>query len=118
MGGRSEDFAPPVGGYRFRGAAPAPLARGVVWRCTPPGGGRAVLSEVCGGRFKSAFVLFRPAAPRNQKPRSRVSSRRLREIDPRLGVSSAAAPGEYGVPPHKYYSLARRPPRKARPFVS
>ena len=61
----------------------------VVWRCTPPGG-RAVLSEVC--RFKSAFARFRHAAPRNQHPRSRVSSRRLREIDPRLGGSSAAAP--------------------------
>ena len=71
-----------------------------MWRCTPPGG-RAVLSEVCGalcGRFKSAFFLFRHAAPRNQHPRSRVSSRRLREIDPRLGGSSAAAPGEYGWP--------------------
>jgi hypothetical protein len=58
-----------------------------VWRCTPPGG-RTVLSEVC-GRFKSAFARFRHAAPRNQHPRSRVSSRRLREIDPRLGGSSA-----------------------------
>ena len=74
-----------------------PRCRGVVvWRCNPPGG-RAVLSEVC-GRFKSAFARFRHAAPRNQHPRSRVSSRRLREIDPRLGGSSAAAPGEYGVP--------------------
>ena len=71
-----------------------------MWRCTPPGG-RAVLGDVC-GRFKSAhcaFVLFRYAAPRNQHPRSRVSSRRLRgEIDPRLGGSSAAAPDEYGWP--------------------
>ena len=68
-----------------------PRCRGVVvWRCTPPGG-RTVLSEVC-GRFKSAFARFRHAAPRNQHPRSRVSSRRLREIDPRLGGSSAAAP--------------------------
>ena len=73
-----------------------PRCRGVVvWRCTPPGG-RAVLSEVCGCCFKSAFARFRHAAPRNQHPRSRVSSRRLREIDPRLGDSSAAAPGEYG----------------------
>lgn len=54
-----------------------------------------MLSEVC-GRFKSAFARFRHAAPRNQHPRSRVSSRRLREIDPRLGGSSAAAPDEYG----------------------
>ena len=68
-----------------------------MWRCTPPGG-RAVLSEVC-GRFKSAFARFRHAAPRNQHPRSRVSSRRLREIDPRLGGSSAAAPDEYGIAP-------------------
>ena len=75
-----------------------PRCRGaVVWRCNPPGG-RAVLSEVC-GRFKSAFARFRHAAPRNQHPRSRVSSRRLREIDPRLGGSSAAAPDEYGWPP-------------------
>ena len=100
--GRSEHAAPPVGGYRPRGVAPSPLAGGrrvVVWRrCTPPGG-RAVLSEVC-GRFKSAFFLFRRAAPRNQHPRSRVSSRRLREIYPRLGGSSAAARDEYyGVPP-------------------
>jgi len=70
-----------------------PRWRGVVvWRCTPPGG-RAVLSEVC-GRFKSFVCLFRHAAPRNQHPRSRVSSRRLREIYPRLGGSSAAAPDE------------------------
>ena len=55
-----------------------------------------MLSEVC-GRFKSAFARFRHAAPRNQHPRSRVSSRRLREIDPRLGGSSAAAPDEYGM---------------------
>ena len=77
----------PVGGYRPRGVAPAPLPRAwprarrgvvVVWRCTPPGG-RAVLSEVC-GRFKSSFARFRHAAPRNQHPRSRVSSRRLREM--------------------------------------
>ena len=63
-----------------------PRCRGVVaivLRCTPPGG-RAVLSEVC-GRFKSAFARFRHAAPRNQHPRSRISSRRLREIDHRLG---------------------------------
>ena len=55
-----------------------------------------LLSEVC-GRFKSVFAQFRHAAPRNQHPRSRVSSRRLREIDPRLGGSSAAAPDEYGM---------------------
>ena len=73
-----------------------------MWRCTPPGG-RAVLSEVC-GRFKSAFARFRHAAPRNQHPRSRVSSRRLREIDPRLGGSSAAAPGEFGLP-LQYFEL-------------
>ena len=62
----------------------------VCGRCPPSG-------EVC-GRFKSAFARFRHAAPRNQHPRSRVSSRRLREIDPRLGGSSAAAPDEYGWP--------------------
>ena len=73
-----------------------PRCRGaVVLRCTPPGG-RAVLGEVC-GRFKSAFARFRHAAPRNQHPRSRVSSRRLREIDPRFGGSSAAVPDEYGI---------------------
>ena len=70
----------------------------VVWRCTPPGG-RAVLSEVC-GRVKSAFARFRHATTRNQHPRSRVSSRRLRGIiDSRLGGSSAAAPGKFGSPP-------------------
>ena len=46
---------------------------------------------VC-GRFKSTFFLFRHAAPRNQHPRNRISSRRLREIDPRFGGLSAAAP--------------------------
>ena len=50
-----------------------------------PPGGRAVLNEVC-GRYKSACFLFRHAAPRNQHPRNRVSSRRLREIDPASGV--------------------------------
>ena len=44
------------------------------------------------GRFKSTFFLFRHAAPRNQHPRNRISSRRLREANPRLGGSSAAAP--------------------------
>ena len=67
-----------------------------MWRCTPPGG-RVVLSEVF-VRFKSAFARFRHAARRNQHPRTRVSSRRLREIYPRLGGSSAAAPDEYGWP--------------------
>ena len=79
-----------------------PRWRGVVvWRCTPPGG-RAVLSEVC-GRFKSAFVLFRHAAPRNQHQCSRVSSRQLREIDHRFGGSSAGCADEHGVAA-KYYN--------------
>ena len=82
-GGRMGGYPGPVAWWR-----PPRWQGAVVWRCTP--GGRAVLSEVC-GRFKSAFFFRHAAPPRNQHQRSnRVSSRRLREIDPVWGVRRSA----------------------------
>ena len=59
------------------------------------------------GCIKSAF-LFRRPAPRNQHPRKWGSSRRLREINPRLaGLSLGSATNSAGPPVIKRRSQPR-----------
>ena len=64
-------------------------------------GGGALRAVVLSGRgcIKVHFFLFRHAAPRNQHPRKWGSSRRLREIDPRLAGSSLGSATNSAEPP-------------------
>ena len=64
----------------------------------------------CAGalKVKSAFARFRHAAPRNQHSCSRVSSRRLREIDPRLGVRRRLRPTNMAGPSSTRAECQRR----------
>ena len=80
-----------------------PRWRGGAWRCTfRAARRRAVLSEV--RALWQCVFWFRHAAPRNQHPRNRVSSRRLRETDRRLAGSCLGSAANSTGPPSKFPS--------------